>query len=59
MPVVLWLAEQTSYGHPYPVEKIVLHTQNPVGRDAMQHVLERWGYHVEIGYPTREHTFND
>jgi hypothetical protein len=47
-PVVDWLCEQAFIGHPYPVNKIMLHTDNPVGRDKMKLVLERYGYHVWI-----------
>lgn len=46
MPVALFLAEQAFYGTPYPVDKIVIHTMNPIGRKAMRSLLERYGYNV-------------
>jgi hypothetical protein len=48
MPVVLYLAEEAFYGTPYPVEKIYIHTGNPVGREAMRLTLDRFGYTVFI-----------
>lgn len=47
MPVALYLAELAFYGAPYPVDKIVIHTMNPVGRHAMGQLLRRFGYNVE------------
>lgn len=44
MPIALWLAEVAYYGAPYPVEKIVIHSANPVGSEAMHQTLTRFGY---------------
>jgi hypothetical protein len=52
MPVVMYLAEMGFHGQPYPVDRIYLHTSNPVGRTAMQATLERYGYDV---YPVEAH----
>lgn len=46
MPVALWLAEQAFYGMPYKVDRIMIHTGNPVGREAMGLLLRRFGYDV-------------
>ena len=46
MPVALFLAELGFNGAPYPVDKIVIHTMNPVGREAMRSLLVRYGYNV-------------
>lgn len=47
MPVALYLAELAFYGIPYPVDKIVIHTMNPVGRVALGSTLRHHGYNVE------------
>lgn len=52
MPVALYLAELAFYGTPYPVEKIVIHTMNPVGREALRSLLTRYGYNVEVQVAT-------
>ncbi len=51
MPVALWLAECAYEGSPYPVKQIVIHTMNPVGREAMRSLLERFGYEVKCVWP--------
>lgn len=48
MPCALWLAEQAFFGVPYRVGKVVIHTANPVGREAMELLLRRFGYNVEV-----------
>ena len=47
-PVVDYLCELAFYGTPYPVGVIILHTANPVGRDKMRMVLQRYGYYVIV-----------
>lgn len=47
-PVVDYLCELAFNGTPYPVGVIVLHTANPVGRDKMRMVLQRYGYFVIV-----------
>ena len=47
MPVALFLAESAFYGTLYPVETILIHTSNPVGREAMGMLLRRYGYNVK------------
>jgi hypothetical protein len=47
MPIVYYLAELAYYGSPYPVNKIFIHTSNPVGRAAMGLTLRHFGYDVE------------
>ena len=46
MPVALWLAEQAFYGRPYKVDKLMIHTGNPIGRAAMGLLLRHFGYDV-------------
>lgn len=46
MPVVDYLCESAYRGYPVPVELIVVHTANPVGRDRICQVLSNCGYNV-------------
>lgn len=48
MPVVLYLAELAFFGRPYPVDRIIIHSANPVGSQAMLLTLQRYGYNVTI-----------
>ncbi len=52
MPIVYWLAERAFNGNPYPVEKVVVHTANPVGRKNIVSSLTRWGYNHQIASAT-------
>lgn len=44
MSIVDYLAFLAHEGTPYPVEKIHIHTSNPVGRKNIKLSLDRWGY---------------
>lgn len=46
MPVVDYLCESAYSGYPVPVELILVHTSNPVGRDRICKVLSNRGYNV-------------
>lgn len=44
MRVADFFAEQSFFGNPISVDKILIHTSNPVGKKNIALTLERWGY---------------
>jgi len=48
MPIVDWLSERAFNDNPYPIDRIVIHTANPVGSKNIAIGLTRWGYSHEI-----------
>lgn len=52
MKVVDFLCEKAFHGTPIQIGMIFVHSQNPVGSDAMVRSLERYGYNVKrVGLP--------
>jgi len=49
-PLALVLAEAAFNGDPLPIDVIVVHTANPVGRDWLTSTLSRW-YPTSIAVP--------
>lgn len=49
MPLVDWLCERAHNGRPIKVDRIVVHTANPVGAKKMMQTLSRYGYNVQRG----------
>jgi len=47
MPVVDFLSEMSFNDTPYPVDTVLVHTSNPVGRDNIIRSLSRWGYNIK------------
>lgn len=48
MVVVDFLSERAYNDEPYPVEQVLVHTSNPVGRSQIVASLTRYGYNTRI-----------
>jgi hypothetical protein len=48
VPVLDRICELAHDGHPARIDRCVVHTSNPPGRDTLVRGLRRWGYQVHV-----------